>query len=243
MPPDPTAQQQLYFSEQLKDSVLKAQVLTASCIVLLGDLNSGNIFLSNTSAPHSGISAFDRLLSDAYAELDMHQIIHEPTRKSLNCSNLRDQIVVSDCNRVVTSGTLSPFSNIDHMPIYVKLNIETTQTGHNATRTVWDYVNMDTDLLSRLLISTSWDVILQQDLDRATTYFTSAILNAASQAIPKRRISIRDSDKTWMTCTLKRFIRKRERLFRIAKATDLHHDYERWRQQRNATSSLNKRLK
>ena len=46
-----------------------------------------------------------------------------------------------------------------------------------------------------------------------------------------------------MTCTLKRSIRKRERLFRIAKASGLPHDWERWRQQRNATSNLNKQLK
>lgn len=243
MPPDPTAQEQLDFCDQLKDSVLKAQVLAASCIVLVGDLNAGNIFISNPSSPHSGISAFDRLLFDTYAELDMHQIIHEPTRKSPSCSNLRDQIAVSDCDSILASGTLSPFSNIDHEPVYVKLNIETPQANHNTTRIVWDYVNMDPELLTNILMNTNWDTILQQDLDRATHDFTHTILNAASQAIPKKHITIRDSDKSWMTCTLKRFIRKRERLYRKAKATDSPHDWERWRQQRNATSNLNKRLK
>ena len=105
---------------RLKESVLKAQSSSASCIAILGDLNSGNIFLRDSRVSHSGISSFDRLLFDTYKEVGMHQIIHEPTRISLGCSNLRDQIVLSDGQRIMNSGTLSPFSAIDHMPVYVR---------------------------------------------------------------------------------------------------------------------------
>ena len=243
VPPNPTAQQQFDFSDQLRENVLKAYAFNASCIVILGDLNSGNIFLDDITVTHSGISGFDRVLFDTYAEIDLQQIIREPTRMSSSCSNLRDQIIVSNMQYVLNSGTLSPFSNIDHMPVYVTLDIETTQSKASSSRVVWDYARMNPVLFTELLIGTKWDDILDQDLDSATDDFTHTLLNAASKAIPKREITVRNTDKSWVTGELRRCIRKRERLFRRAKRTDCSNDWDKWRRQRSVTSDLNKRLK
>ena len=75
---------------------------------------------------------------------------------------------------------------------------------------------MNPTLLTDLLIRIDWDAILEQDIDKATTDFTRAVLDAAAKAIPQRQIIVRDADKGWVTCELKRFIRKRERLYRIS---------------------------
>ena len=102
---------------------------------------------------------------------------------------------------------------------------------------------MNPVLLTELLIGTRWDDILDQDLDSATEDFTNTILNAASIAIPKREITVRSTDKSWVTGELRRCIRRRERLFRRAKRTDCPSDWDKWRRQRSATTDLNKRLK
>ena len=46
-----------------------------------------------------------------------------------------------------------------------------------------------------------------------------------------------------MTTQLKQQIRKRDRLFKQARRTQLAHDWDKWKQQRNTTTELNKTLK
>ena len=86
---------------------------------------------------------------------------------------------------------------------------------------------MDPTLLTNLLMRASWNDILEQDLDRATNDFMNTILDAASKSIPKKRINVRDTYKSLVTSELRRYIRKRERLFRLAKRTDCPHDWHR----------------
>ena len=102
---------------------------------------------------------------------------------------------------------------------------------------------MDADKLTRLLMDTDWDSILDCDLDEATNNFTTALIVAAQASIPIRTISSKADNKPWFTAELKREIRKRERLYKIAKRRNTDYDWERWRRQRNITTDTNKRLK
>ena len=87
------------------------------------------------------------------------------------------------------------------------------------------------------------DDILENDIDKATELFTDAILSAAVDSIPVKTIRIRTTDKPWVTAELRKNIRKRDRLFKQARLKQTQHSWDRWKQQRNVVTDLNRRLK
>ena len=155
---------------------------------------------------------------------------------------MRDLIIISNQSMVLTSGVLPSFSKLDHLPIFASLKLDCPPTQPKAIQ-LWDYRNMDADKLTRLLLDTDWDGLLDCDLDTATDNFTDALLTAAKVSIPCRTITTKSNDKPWFTLELKREIRKRDRLFHIAKKRNTDHDWDRWRRQRNITTETNQRLK
>ena len=68
-------------------------------------------------------------------------------------------------------------------------------------------------------------------------------MNAAKASIPIRTIATNTKDKPWFSIELKREIRKRDRLFRIAKRRNTDYDWQRWKRQQNITTDINQQLK
>ena len=207
-----------------------------------GDMNAGNIFLSQPTQRHSGITAFDVMLKDAIDTLDLKQLIIEPTRVFCGTHNLRDLFFISKPDIITDSGVLSSFSNIDHFPIFATLNINKPLQG-NQQKNVWDYKNLDPVTFTRLLQQADWNSALNLDVDQAANKITSIILDAAKAAIPQITVSANKTHKPWMTTDLKRNIRKRDRLFKLARQRQGVADWSRWRAQRNYVTHLNKCLK
>ena len=102
---------------------------------------------------------------------------------------------------------------------------------------------MDAPLLTRLLMNTDWKHILENDVETAAAEFVNAIYDAATTSIPTKYAKQKHNQKRWVNADLKRHIRKRERLFKIAKQTNTAYDWDRWRYQRNIVTSTNRRLK
>ena len=243
LPPNPTADRQQDFIDRLTDSIALSQAYNPSAIFVTGDFNTGNIFLPQASYRNSGITIFDHRLKDATETLDLTQLINTPTRISDNVHNLRDLIFTSNVNIVHESGTFSSFLNLDHFPVYAKFSFQTIRNIDVRFKELWDYRNLDAERLTNALMTTDWNAILDNDMNQATQLFTSAILDAARQSIPIKRIRIRQDDKPWLTSELKREIRKRNRLFRLAKQRQKDHDWHRWRVQRNEVTNLNRKTR
>ena len=218
IPPHSTAEQLQHFSDHLTDSVCQAQIYNPTATVICGDLNTGNIYLDHHKYNHNGITSFDRLIKDTTETLDLTQLIKQPTRIANNCENLRDLIYTSNTNIVTDCGTLSPFAQLDHFPVYVTLNITFTENTSHIHRQIWDYSKLNAPLLTRTLLETDWANMLNQDIETATNSIISTILDAATASIPVKHKLIQNQ-KGWVTPDLKRNIRKRERLFKIAKRT------------------------
>ena len=242
LPPNLTSAQHNDFLQKLNDSVANAQRLSTDCIIILGDLNAGSNFLAPQFTNHSPITSFENKLKDEIISFDMHQLITEPTRRSNSTANLRDLIIVSNPFIVRRSGVMSPFSKIDHFPVFLTLNI-TPPSRTTHIRQMWDYKRMDPDILVRRILDTDWDSVLDGDVNDATSKLTETLLYAANEAIPRRHVMTKKHDKPWVTSDLKKQIRKRDRLFRLAKKRDKDFDWSCWRHQRNITTDLNKRLK
>ena len=243
LPPNLTKETHDRFLEKLNDNIVNVQQHNPKNILILGDFNVGNIFLqSKNNLKHSDLTSFDYQLRNTVESLNMTEIITEPTRISNTVANLRDLLIVSDPDSVLEHGTLSSFSEIDHLPIYAKINTN-KPPKHSSYKTVWDYSRLNPTLLTDLLITTDWDTILDHDIDTAAKNFTETVISAASQAIPKKTIMVRHSDKPWLTSELKRHIRIRDRLFKTAKKRPTDCNWNRWKQQRNHVTDLNRRLK
>ena len=59
----------------------------------------------------------------------------------------------------------------------------------------------------------------------------------AKQHIPNKTIKIRQSDPPWLTCEIKKIIRKRKRLYKKYKKTKRPADFEKYKHTRNITTA------
>lgn len=244
MPPNQSSSQYSTFLNKLTDSIALAQAYAPHNIFILGDFNAGNTFLETKFTNHSPLMPFESALHDEILACDLQQIITEPTRYSdqTNTANLRDLILTSNVSMINASGVLPPFSQIDHLPTYVSLAIDTPSISIHTVK-LWDFGRTDTNKLTRLLMGTDWDSLLDCDLDQATDNLTNALISAANASIPYKTFSTKSNNKPWFNLELKRQIRKRDRLFHIAKRRNTPQDWERWKRQRNITTETNQRLK
>ena len=241
LPPHPSAERQQDFIDRLTDSITLAQAHSPN-VLLTGDLNVGNLFLPTSTYQHSGITSFDHKIKDMAETLNLTQLITEPTRIENCTQNLRDLFFTSNLNLITNCGVLSSFSTLDHFPIFITLSIQNDISDDNNFTECWDYRKMDTERLTQQLLQTDCRAILDKDIDEATTDFTSHILDAARRCIPTKQIRQRQ-DKPWVTTELLRQIRKRERLFKIAKKRNTDKQaWARWRTQRNLVTNLNRQL-
>ena len=175
LPPNLTSDRFQMFLDNLTEVTCKAKIENGETFIL-GDLNTGNIYLDDRYKNNSGITSFDRLLKDQAHILSLQQIIEQPTRINNYCSNLRDLIFTTNSNIITDSGTFSSFSSLDHLPIYVTINTTRPTTSKKPTRTfIWDYTNLNAPLLTNLLINTDWRDILNNDIDTATNLFITTI--------------------------------------------------------------------
>ena len=243
LPPHPSVQRQQDFIHRLTESTTMAQTFSPTSIIILGDINVGNIFLNMPTNNNSGITSFDVRLKDATDTLDLTQLIDEPTRLDTNTYNLRDLLFTSNTCLVAKSGVLPPFAQLDHYPIYASFKIDSKHSRSQIYTKVWEYDKLDAQLLTDTLLNTDWDTILHGNVDQAAEKFTSVILNAAKEAIPTKTVRQRTLNKPWMTQDILRNIRKRDRLFRIAKQRQRETDWRRWKIQRNFVTDLNRRTK
>ena len=244
VPPNLSSDQYSLLIVKLSESILSAQLYAPDNIVIIGDFNAGNTFLHPMFTNHSPLLPYEIALHDEILSLNLEQLINEPTRymDSNDTANLRDLVMVSNMSIVENSGVLPSFSKIDHIPVFVSLKIEPPSSSIQSTQ-YWDYQRTDTDKLTRLLMETDWGKLLDCDVDKATENLTNAVLSAAKASIPLKTSTKRYINKPWFSLELKCQIRRRDRLFKIAKKKNTPLDWERWRRQRNLTTETNQRLK
>lgn len=246
IPPDLRAERLQEFLDHFHESISMAQIYNPASIIVTGDFNAGNTYLSS-NFNHSPVSAFERQLEITAESLGLSQLITEPTRHQDATQNLRDLCFVSNPEIVTASGVLPSFSNLDHFPIHVSVKATIPDTPLQEKQ-VWDYSRLDVENLTHKLLHTNWDSIINNEIDTATALFTSTLIEAAKDTIPIKTI-FSCNNKPWMTNELKRLMRKRDRLFKHAQSrqakreSDNDVDWSRWRQCRNKVNTMVRKLK
>ena len=73
--------------------------------------------------------------------------------------------------------------------------------------------------------------------------FTETFLRVARECSPTKMVTIRNSDKPWFNSELRREIRKRDRIRKIAKKINKQSDIDKYKKQRNKVNNLKKTAK
>ena len=74
LPPNLSALRHQQFIDHLTESAAMANAYSPTSLIILGDMNAGNIFLSQPTQRHSGITTFDVMLKDAIDTLDLKPV-------------------------------------------------------------------------------------------------------------------------------------------------------------------------
>jgi hypothetical protein len=99
-------------------------------------------------------------------------------------------------------------------------------------RIVRNYVNVDQHQLNSVLASANWESTfssITENIYEIYERWLSLFLNVVECFIPSNAITIRPNDKPWMSGTIRRAMRKRNRLLR---------NWQKYREQRNLVVNL-----
>ena len=117
-----------------------------------------------------------------------------------------------------------------HCPVIVLLKF-TRPVTKNFKRKIWSYKRADYDKYRNRLAES--DLITQlehdRDIDSNVKLINQTILKAAESSIPNKVVTIKSNDHPWITCKIKRLIRKRKRLYRRFKIASTLYFWENYK--------------
>ena len=207
-------------------------------LVILGDLNSHY----NINNPQDSTVAGNWLQSFLEGN-NLVQMITEPTRITQQQATILDVVITSCSSFFIHTGTLSPPSNCDHSVIFAQMNIRFKCQSYK--REVWNFSNVDVSALNKEILETDWNPLLNNvyDIDHVYDVWISQFRDIVKKYIPLKLVTIRPTDKPWISGEVRRAIRKRDRLLRIHNARQTAHSWESYRRQRNFATNVIRQAK
>ncbi|MEW8548206.1 MAG: reverse transcriptase family protein [Candidatus Thiodiazotropha sp.] len=191
-------------------------------------------------------SASKNKINSIALSYNLHQLIDEATHYTENSSSLIDLIFVSKPDNVLYSDVISPFIPDlvrYHCPVTLTLNFR-KPVQKSFTRHIWLYERGDYIKYRRLLDHTDWSFISpENNLNEIAIKVTDLIIKAAKESIPNKTVTVRPNEPQWITSFIKRQIRQRKRLFRIAKRVDSEHAWAKFKQKRNSVTAIIRQAK
>lgn len=204
---------------------------TSNNIVVTGDIN---VDLLTERARHP--------IFDILKKYNLENTINEPTRIGQHRRSLLDPIFVSQTLTFTNSSVIDiDREHSDHNACVCDLAITNSLSG-SYKREIWIYKKGDYVKFNELISAYDWDSSLLncENIDSACQTFTYKYLNMAKECIPRRTITIRRTDKPWMTSELRTEIRKRDRLHTIYKNKKTESSLNKFKQQRNKVNNMKK---
>ena len=88
-------------------------------------------------------------------------------------------------------------------------------------RHIWSYNQGDYNLLRAKAAATDWETLKNTNINTYAQNITQHIISIAKECIPNKIVTINSSDPPWITTTIKRYIRKRQKAYRKAKLINI----------------------
>ena len=213
----------------IEESISLAVDTGTSDIIITGDFNF-NVLNSQTK----------KKIDSLCTQFSLHQLLTDPSHFTEHSSSLLDLILVSNKEHLILHGVGDPFLDQQlryHCPIYGFCKFSKPK-AKAFTRHIWMYNNGNFGLLREKASSIDWRALENDDISLYASNLNSTILSLTKECIPNKSIRVRTSDPPWITTLLKRQIRKRKRLYRKAKQTNLERHWIKFRQLRNETNTM-----
>ena len=193
-------------------------------IFLLGDLN--NDMLNTVRS---------KQLTDFLVTFNLHQLIVEPTHYTETSSSLIDVIIANSTRNVLAGEVCDPIIPDlvrYHLPIAVLLKFLKPKQS-SFKRKIWKYAEGNYELYRQILAESDWEQILTGQPEYVTEQISNTILNAATDSIPNKYVTIRPADPPWMHNEIRKLIRQRKRLHKKAKRLNTDQIWRKFRKLRN----------
>ena len=214
--------------EMLQESLYKAhnKIPGAKNIVIGGDFNLPDINWKNLSTrprPQYSNTINDKMI-DIVSEHGLTQVVNENTRKN----NTLD-IILTTCPDFIDSVQITPGMS-DHDAVVCDIKQE-LRIQRKSTRTVWCYGKGNMNGIKDDL-KTHYNLFEKEstnnDVNENWEKFKSIVLDSIEKHIPKKRISGRPN-LPWMTSSIKRLIRIKQRRYNKAKINGRKEDWDEFR--------------
>ena len=204
-------------------------------IIITGDLNEDQLNPNNIR------------IKNIIMKYGFEQLIEEPTHYTETNSSLLD-IIISSGNNIVKKAYVSehflPAITRYHCPIVGLLNVQ-KPILKTFKRQIWLFNQGDYNTYRESLANVDWDSVIavNGDINQLTTAFTTLLTEKAKQSIPNKLVTIRKSDPPWINNKIRRLIRKRKRVHRKAKSTNLPNHWANFRKIRNSVIAEIRKVK
>ena len=116
--------------------------------------------------------------------------------------------------------------------IFLNRNVNLSQ------RRIWRYDHGDYNLLRQTAATIDKSALQNSDINVYAKNIINELLSITETCIPNKTVTICPSDPSWITSTIKRYIRKRKRAYRKANCTKLPSHWNKFKQHRNKVVSL-----
>ena len=192
-------------------------------IFILGDMNCNLL----KDCPEK------RAITDLCNDLNLKQIIKEPTRITDTSQSLIDVILVSTEAVVLESGVLDSAIS-DHFPIYVSTKLKVPKTPPTYI-TVRSYKNYDPTAFSSDLAMKSdrlLSIFTETDVNTKTEVLKDVIQSTLDLHAPIKTIKIRSRSNTFVTPDMKELMKSRNKLHQRFLKTRCKRDWEMYTESR-----------
>ena len=193
---------------------------TQTKFIILGDFN-------DNALPHPSQHMKDIL--NAY---HLKQLITSPTRITNNTATCLDLVITQSPDMIKTTEVLPPFCSDHSVPCAVLKQSVHRQSSFQ--RMIFNYDQLDQEKFCELLGNVDWnDIFMNNSIDDASNIFTDKFMSLAKQCMPSKLVTIRSRDAAWFNNEIRQLIKKRNKLHKRAKSSNLQTDWQTFRAIRN----------
>ncbi len=145
-------------------------------------------------------------------DLNLFQLIDEPTRYTENSAHLLDLIITDLPGFMDNVSTMPPIGDLDHEIIFGHLNIRVTRPA-SVRRTVWHFNRANFGDLNQEFLNAPWNagLMIYDNINDLLGYYYGLIKLGMETHIPKRTINKRKKDKPWMTGYIRHLLSQRNK--------------------------------
>jgi len=199
-------------------------------LILLGDFNKNWL---DTSCNKE---------KNMFNNLNLTQLITEPTRITSRTQSLLDWILVSHPNRFLKSGVM-PDCFSDHSIIFCVWKIKVPKLPPKLIK-IRQYKKLNLDLFIQDLISVNWNRYnLIPNVQDAWDFFYTEFINVVNKHAPWKTVRVKGNHLPWINSELISLFRERDKAWTKFRQTRSNVDWEVYRHLRNSSKTKTRNAK